>query len=65
MSISDSGDEGKVITDPAGGQAETRGGETPADWKRPLPEKAPRRIPGHQASGDADWCGKPECGGDL
>ena len=69
MSVNDGGDdiggnpeqsarEGKSITDPAGGAAETRGGETPADWKGPLPS-APR----HGAP--ADWCGDPACGGDL
>jgi hypothetical protein len=30
-------DQGKNINDPARGQAETRGGEKPADWTGPLP----------------------------
>jgi hypothetical protein len=74
MSVWDSGDDigpagrpgdgGKDIADPAGGAAETRGGESPADWAGPLPVK-PRRKPGRQAAGDADWCGHPRCGGDL
>jgi len=58
-------DGGKDIADPAGGAAETRGGESPADWTGPLPEKPARRMTGRQASGDADWCGHPGCGGDL
>ena len=67
MSVNDDGTDlglaehtprgGKDITDPAGGAAETRGGETPADWQGPLPS-APR----HGAP--ADWCGNPEWGGD-
>lgn len=57
--------DGKDITDPAGGAAETRGGETPADWTGPLPEAKPyRRPPGQNAAGSADWCGHPGCGGD-
>lgn len=68
MSIFDDGDDlglaphgGKDITDPAGGAAETRGGESPAEWQGPLPDtgRAPSR---HGAL--ADWCGDPACGGD-
>ena len=74
MSTTDDGDDlgpaerlqdgGRDIADPAGGAAETRGGESPADWTGPLPERPARRMPGRQASGDADWCGHPGCGAD-
>ena len=57
--------EGKDITDPAGGEPEIRGGESPADWTGPLPGKPYRRPQGQRADGDADWCGHPDCGGDL
>ena len=72
MSVYDDGDDlgpaerlqdgGKDIADPAGGAPETRGGESPADWTGPLPEKPARRMPGRRAP--ADWCGHPGCGGD-
>jgi len=39
------GDTGKDITDPAGGQAEVRGGETPEDWTGPLPETGKPPVP--------------------
>ena len=69
MSVNDGGDDiggnpeqgarvGNTITDPAGGQAVTMGGEKPSDWKGPLPEVPPGKARG-------DWCGDPGCGGDL
>jgi len=72
MSVNDDGtdlgpaerlqDGGKDIADPAGGAAETRGGESPADWAGPLPEAKQR--PHLPRRPQADWCGHPGCGGD-
>lgn len=40
MKSEDPREQGKNITDPAAGQAEVRGGESPSDWTGPLPSRA-------------------------
>ena len=55
---------GKDIADPAGGAAETRGGESPADWQGPLPDRRPRHRARQQAAGPPTGAATLSCGGD-